>query len=62
VYIRMVLTHAYSHGDTVRMMYKITTRICRYDKDVKICVCGTVSSDRKDVKLFAVQCLWIVKI
>lgn len=57
----MGLKHAYSHDDTVRMMYKITTRICMYDKNVNICVCGTGSSNRKDVKLFAAQCLWIVK-
>ena len=61
----MGLTHAYCHGGIVRMMYKITTRICRYDKDVKVCVslvwCGAVSSDGKDLKLFAAQCLWIVK-
>jgi len=34
----MDLTHAYPRGDTVRMMYKITTRFCKY-KDVKMCVC-----------------------
>jgi len=42
VYICVGLTHACSHGGTVRMMYKITTRICRYDKDVKMCVCVCV--------------------